>query len=276
MDKIYSFISELDKMFTSNSVFTEDVSELKLYNRPINIYINNDQANVEAYMEKVNEINELKTKILKKMKFCVADSIFEKINKEEFFKIIDLGKIENSLNVLIENYDDLFHFVQPDEIIINDNHDIILINNEKSFFENLKDFFDIIGDEKQYKDIFNTDHYNDIKGILGEIKYKEDEQIDYSTFINKIQKNLVGIYKKLLLIYFEKYLEGQKNKINNVSSGFLDEIKEKIIENKSVDIELFSFVSKIYAKNKKNLIDESEEDEGEEEDIVENKEIIIF
>ena len=81
LNNIYSFISELDKMFTSNSVFTEEVSELKLYNRPISIYINNDQANVEAYMEKVNEINELKTKILKKMKFCVADSIFEKINK---------------------------------------------------------------------------------------------------------------------------------------------------------------------------------------------------
>ena len=42
------------------------------------------------------------------MKFCVADSIFAKINKEEFFKIFNLGKIEKSLNFLKDNYKDLF------------------------------------------------------------------------------------------------------------------------------------------------------------------------
>ena len=130
LDKIYSFISKLDKMFDSNSVFTEDVSELKHSNTTIITY---NQENNEEYREKANNIKDLKAKILKKMNFCVADSIFEKINKEDFFKIIDLGKIENSLNVLIENYDDLFHFVQPNELQENN-----IINNEESFFVNLK------------------------------------------------------------------------------------------------------------------------------------------
>ena len=279
LKNIYSFISELDKMFTSNNVFTGEVSELKYSNSTI---ITCNQANNEEYIGKVNNIDTLKEKILKKMDFCVADSIFEKINKENFFKIFDLKKIKNSLNVLKGNYKDLFHFEQPNVLpqdninIINTNVNNILNNNEDLFFVNLKKFFGTICNEKQYKDIFeDTDHYDDINDILVNIKYKEDEQIGYSTFIKKIQKNLVGIYKKLLLIYFEKYLESQKNKIDYIFidnlSIFLDEIKKKI-EEENVEIDLFKNVSKIYAKNKKNLMDESDEDE--EEDIVENKEII--
>ena len=215
LKNIYSFISELDKMFTSNNVFTGEVSELK-YSNPTIITCN--QANNEEYIGKVNNIDTLKKKILKKMDFCVADSIFEKINKEDFFKIFDLKKIKNSLNVLKGNYKDLFHFEQPNVLpqgnIINTNVNNILNNNDDIFFENLENFFGTICNEKQYKDIFeDTDHYDDINDILVNIKYKEDEQIGYSTFIKKIQKNLVGIYKKLLLIYFEKYLEDQKNKL---------------------------------------------------------------
>ena len=44
LDKIYSFISELDKMFTSNSVFTDEVSELKHSNTTI---ITDNQENRE-------------------------------------------------------------------------------------------------------------------------------------------------------------------------------------------------------------------------------------
>ena len=192
LNNIYSFISELDKMFTSNSIFTEEVSELKLYNRPIRIYINNDQENVEVYEEKVNRINVLKEKILKKMKFCVADSIFEKINKKDFFKIFNSEKIKNSLDVLIYNYKDLFpYLLQQDD-------------NEYYFFANLQLFFESICKKEQYKDIFeDNDHYNDIKDILREIEYNEDEEIDYSTFIKKIQKNLVKKYKKTLLEYIK-------------------------------------------------------------------------
>lgn len=65
LNNIYSFISEFDKMFAFNSVFTEDVSELKLYNRP---FIIKDQTNNEDYRGKANRIKDLKTKILKKMK----------------------------------------------------------------------------------------------------------------------------------------------------------------------------------------------------------------
>ena len=254
LKNIYSFISKLDKMFDSNRVFTEDVSELKHSNTTIITY---NQENNEEYREKANNIKDLKAKILKKMNFCVADSIFEKINKEDFFKIIDLGKIENSLNVLIENYDDLFHFVQPNELQENN-----IINNEESFFVNLKNFFGIICDENQYKDIFeDTDHYNDINGILEEIRYNEVEKIDYSTFIKKIQKNLVGIYKKLLLIYFEKYLESQKNKIDYIivykRLSFLDDIIKEIKEG-NVGIKLFSFVSEIYDEKLKNDIFKSQ------------------
>ena len=122
LDKIYSFISELDKMFTSNSVFTDEVSELKHSNTTI---ITDNQEN----REKANDINDLKEKILKKMKFCVADSIFEKINKKEFFNIFDLGKIKESLKVLKNNYKDLFQdLLQQDD-------------NESYFFANLELFF---------------------------------------------------------------------------------------------------------------------------------------
>ena len=61
--------------------------------------------------------------------------------------------------------------------------------------------------------------------------------------------------------------------IRNTSMLLLNNIIKEIKKG-NVEIELFSIVSKIYTKDKKNLIDESEEDEGEEEDIVENKEII--
>ena len=63
LKNIYSFISKLDKMFDSNSVFTEDVSELKHSNTTIITY---NQENNEEYREKANNIKDLKAKILKK------------------------------------------------------------------------------------------------------------------------------------------------------------------------------------------------------------------
>lgn len=46
LKNIYSFLSELDKMFTSNSVFTEDVPELKLYNKAISIYLDQQTTKI--------------------------------------------------------------------------------------------------------------------------------------------------------------------------------------------------------------------------------------
>lgn len=80
------------------------------------------------------------------MDFYVADSIFEKINKKGFFKIIDLGKSENFLNVLFENYGDLFNFGQQNVL---SQHDIIIDKNEDSFFVTLRNFFDIICKEEE-------------------------------------------------------------------------------------------------------------------------------
>lgn len=46
LKNIYSFLSELDKMFTPNSVFTEDVPELKLYNKAISIYLDQQTTKI--------------------------------------------------------------------------------------------------------------------------------------------------------------------------------------------------------------------------------------
>lgn len=46
LKNIYSFLSEFDKMFTSNSVFTEDVPELKLYNKAISIYLDQQTTKI--------------------------------------------------------------------------------------------------------------------------------------------------------------------------------------------------------------------------------------
>ena len=65
----------------------------------------------------------------------------------------------------------------------------------------------------------------------------------------------------MLLIYFEKYLEGQKNKINYITvykkSSFLDGIIKEI-KNGNVKIDLFRIVSEIYDEKLKNDIFKSQ------------------